>query len=75
MSLLPLLRTTGGLPLAQLNMRASGTTEDVLGQLRALIQEGLVTVEGGDVPDTTAKLQSSDAFVKLTRSGTSRAFR
>jgi predicted transcriptional regulator len=74
MSLLPLLRTAGALPLAQLNMRASGTSQEVLGQLQALLDEGLVTIEGDRVPLTEQELRSSNALVKLTRSGTSRAF-
>lgn len=74
MSLLPLLRTAGALPLAQLNMRATGTAEDVLGQLQALVKEGLVTIEGNQVPETEEQLRSGNALVKLTRAGTSRAF-
>jgi hypothetical protein len=75
MSLLPLLRTAGALPLAQLNMRASGTAEDILGELQALVKEGLVTIEGNRIPATEDQLRSSNALVKLTRAGTSRAFR
>ncbi len=74
MSLIPLLRTAGALPLAQLTMRASGTAEEVLGELKALIDEGLVTIEGG-APDNQSQLKSSNALVKLTRAGTARAFR
>jgi len=75
MSLLPLLRTAGALPLAQLNMRASGGPEEVLGELRALVEEGLVAVEGNQVPETVDQLRTGRALVKLTRAGTSRAFR
>jgi hypothetical protein len=75
MSLLPLLRTAGALPLAQLNMRASGTTTDILGEPKAPIDEGLVTIESGQLPETEEQPRSSNAIVKLTRSGTSRAFR
>lgn len=75
MSLLPVLQTAGALPLAQLNMRASGTAKDVLGELQALIKEGLVTIEGDKVPETEEQLRSSSALVKLTRAGTSRVFR
>jgi len=75
MSLLPLLRSAGALPLAQLNMRAPGTAKDVLGELQALVKEGLVTVDGGRIPETEDQLRSSDALVRLTRAGTSRVFR
>jgi hypothetical protein len=75
MSLLPLLRTAGALPLAQLKMRSSGTAGEVLGELQSLIKQGLVTIEGNNVPETEDQLQSGNALVKLTRAGTSRAFR
>jgi hypothetical protein len=75
MPLLPLLRTAGALPLAQLAMRASGGAAEVLGELQALVQEGLVTVEGNQVPETVDQLRTSRAVAKLTHAGTSRAFR
>jgi hypothetical protein len=75
MSLISLLRTAGALPLAQLNMRASGTAEEVRDQLEALLQEGLVTIDGRAVLPLTEDLPSSNAMVKLTTAGTRRAFR
>ncbi len=75
MSLLPLLRTAGALPLAQLNMRAAGSAQDILGELQALITDGLVTVEGSEKTVTEDDLRSSNALVKLTRAGTRRVFR
>jgi hypothetical protein len=75
MSLLPLLRTAGALPLAQLNMRAPGTAQEILEELRALVDEGLVTVEGDAVPQNEDQLRLGTEIVKLTRAGTSRAFR
>jgi hypothetical protein len=74
MSLPPLLRTAGALPLAQLNMRAPGSTDDVLQELRALMKEGLVTIEGDKLPETEEQVNASKAIVRLTRSGTSRVF-
>ena len=75
MSLLPLFRTAGSLPLSQLTRRAKGSTQDVLGELNILVQEGLVRIEGNEVPQSEDQLRSSNAMASLTVTGTRRVFR
>ena len=49
MSIVPLLRSSGGLPLNELRLRSSGSSEDVRDELAALIKQGLVELDG-DLP-------------------------
>jgi hypothetical protein len=73
MSIVPLLRSTGGLPLNELRLRSSGSSEDVRDELASLIKQGLVELDG-DLPANPEELQRSRSRVKLTRAGTRRLF-
>ena len=74
MSILPLLRSTGGLPLNELHLRASGSWQDVSEELKSLIEEGLVEVQGA-LPSTSEEMQRSRVPVMLTQAGTKRMFK
>jgi hypothetical protein len=73
MSIMPLLRSTGGLPLNELSLRSSGSYQEVIEELAALVKQGLVEVDG-DLPADAQQLRLSRSLVKLTRAGTRRLF-
>jgi len=73
MSIMPLLRSTGGLPLNELSLRSSGSFEEVIEELADLVKQGLVEVDG-ELPADAQQLQLSRSLVKLTRAGTRRLF-
>jgi hypothetical protein len=73
MSIMPLLRSTGGLPLNELSLRSSGSFEEVIEELADLVKQGLVEVDG-ELPADAQQLHLSRSLVKLTRAGTRRLF-
>lgn len=71
MSILGTLKVSGALPLNELNVRSSGSPEDLRKELESLVKEGLVTVQG-ELPEPDA-IPLSDAPVTLTLAGLKQA--
>lgn len=69
------LQSAGPMPLRELNLRASGTPSEILEELQVLVQEGLVEVVNGRLPDAPDELSNEKSEVRLTRTGTRRALR
>lgn len=61
--------------MRELNLRASGTPSEILEELQVLVQEGLVEVVNGRLPDAPDELSNEKSEVRLTRTGTRRALR
>jgi hypothetical protein len=72
--ILPLLTSAGPLPLAELSMRSGGSPAWLLEELKLLVGQGLIEVEGG-IPDKAEDLRGDRRRVRLTIRGTRRAFR
>ena len=72
--ILPLLTSAGPLPLAELSMRSGGSSVQLLEELRSLVAQGLIEVDGG-IPDKAEDLRTDRRRVRLTIRGTGRAFR
>jgi hypothetical protein len=67
-SVLNKLKTSGSLPLNQLNLLSRGSPEDLRGELQGLIDQKLVKVSGGALPAAEA-IPSMEATLSLTRAG------
>jgi predicted transcriptional regulator len=72
--ILPLLTSAGSLPLAELTMRSRASPEPLLQELKSLVGQGLIEVEGG-MPNKAGDLRTDRRRVRLTIRGTRRAFR
>jgi DNA-binding IclR family transcriptional regulator len=70
---LDLLSKTGPLPLAELNLRTNMSSAQLLDELTSLRRQGLIDVEGGDLPQTPEQLRTVNRVVRLTTRGTSRS--
>jgi hypothetical protein len=69
MSIIPLLRAAGPLPIDEIWGRSSESDNDLLAELKSLQEDGLITVENGDIPHSTDDLRSARSVVHLTFSG------
>lgn len=74
MSIMPLLRSTRGLPLNELHLRTSESWDAMSEELAALIKEGLIEIDG-ELPENEEQVQRSRLLVSLTRAGTRSMFR
>jgi predicted transcriptional regulator len=72
--ILPLLTSAGPLPLAELSICSGGSPAQLLEELRFLVGQGLIEVEGG-TPGGPEDLHADRRMVRLTTRGTRRAFR
>lgn len=60
------------MPLAELNLRTQVPPEYLLKDLKFLLQQGLIDVEGG-LPKSPEQLRTVNRMVRLTTRGTSRS--
>ena len=67
MSVLGTLKTSGALPLNELNVRSRGSPAELRHELEVLLKEGLVTFDG-DLPAADA-IPLDETPVRLTRAG------
>jgi len=71
--ILPLLSSTGSLPLAEMTMRSGASAERLLRELQFSVEQGLIEVEDG-LPNKAEDLRTDRRRVRLTVRGTRRAF-
>jgi hypothetical protein len=69
---LDLLSSAGPMPLAELNLRMKVPPEHLLKDLKFLLQQKLIDVEGG-LPESPQDLRNVNRMVRLTTRGTSRS--
>ena len=71
--LLDLLPSTDPLPLPELNLRTRMPPESLLEQLKSLVEQGLIDIEGDHLPDTPDQLGMAKYMVRLSTKGTRRS--
>jgi hypothetical protein len=68
-SIIPLLRAAGPLPIDEIWERSPDTADDLLAELKSLQEDGLIAIDNGDIPNCSDDLRSARSVVHLTLSG------
>lgn len=69
MSILPLLRSAGPLPIDEIWGRSPDSDDELLGELISLQQDGLIEIVEGEMPRSKDDLRRAKSIVHLTHAG------
>lgn len=72
MAVIDTLKTSGALPINELNLLSRGSATDLHGELSLLLDRNLIAVQDGALPKVE-DIPSSTVTVSLTRAGVKQA--